>query len=616
MNQIYEKKYFEGEDSSSKNYEESISLYKFLFRLQDFKKYIEKGKLLDHGCGYGYFIFFAKKYSNEVNLPFSCNIRPEMVTEGLCKDLKRAGCTTLSIGIESGNEKLRREILRRYNSNDSIIKAFRTAEKAGLATYSFNMVGLPYETDSDVQKTIKLNQEIKPDFLQASVFQPYPGTELRRLCEEKGWLTEKDIPISHKTDSILNYPQRTAKGIKKQKQFFRYNLLKKDSLRKALLILAFDLNESLFTKLRDKIPISLKKLLFKIDSSLKRQRRDQFVDLEKISSILVFMGEGIGNLIVSTPFLKVLKRELPKTKIIFIIKTKKYPRDFFRTFPYVDQIVELDDNLFRNIKKIRELQKRKFDLIIPAFPETKVRKVLCFLLNPKYKINDNSDLVFSDKSTVEIELDVVKRFGINVEASDYKLEPFFKPDNSKKIQNIIKKQCLYRNFIGFHVGSRKSIPTRLWSADRWAKVADFLASQKSHKIIFIGGKEDLQETKKVMKLMKSPAVNLVGRLKIEETAAIMKKFKLFICANSGPMHIAAALNIPTVALCGSSPEQWHPYNKNATVIRKIINRKYCNPPCDAKKCKYEDNLCMESIKTEDVIESIRGQLNFMWKETF
>jgi len=215
---------------------------------------------------------FAKKYSKEINLPFSCNIRPEVVNEELCKNLKRGGCTTLSIGIESGSEKLRKEVLRRYNSNEKIIRAFKIARKAGLASYSFNMVGLPFETDRDVQKTIRLNQKIKPDFLQASVFQPYPGTDLRRLCEEKGWLTEKDIPISHKTDSILNYPQRTAKEIKRQKQFFRYNVLKKGNLKKALLILAFDLNESLFTKIRDKIPVPLKKTLFSIDASLRTRK--------------------------------------------------------------------------------------------------------------------------------------------------------------------------------------------------------------------------------------------------------------------------------------------------------------------------------------------------------
>lgn len=216
---------------------------------------------------------FSQKYSREFKISFTCNIRPEMITKELCQDLKKAGCTTLNIGIESGSEKLRKDVLNRHNTNEQIIKAFKIAKNADLAVYSFNMIGLPFEADTDVQKTIKLNQKIKPDFLQVSIFQPYPGTKLRDLCQKKGWLSEKDIPISHKTDSILSYPQKPARKIKKQKQFFRFNVLKESNLKKALVVLVFDLNESLFTKLRDKIPISLKKFLFGIDTSLKSGTR-------------------------------------------------------------------------------------------------------------------------------------------------------------------------------------------------------------------------------------------------------------------------------------------------------------------------------------------------------
>lgn len=216
---------------------------------------------------------FSEKYSKEVRLPFHCNVRPELVTQDFCLDLKRAGCATLNIGIETGSEKLRKNILRRLHSNETIIKAFDIAKKAGLVTYSYNMVGLPYETDSDVQETIDLNQQVGPDFLQISIFQPYPGTTLRDICKKEGWLTEKDIPVTFKTESILNYPDRSARKIKWQKTFFRYNVLKKINPKKALLTLVVDINLDLFYMLRDKIPLPIKKLLVDVENSLHSRKK-------------------------------------------------------------------------------------------------------------------------------------------------------------------------------------------------------------------------------------------------------------------------------------------------------------------------------------------------------
>lgn len=109
---------------------------------------------------------FCERYSSEVGVPFYCNARPETVRLDLCRRLKAAGCMAIGIGIESGNERIRREVLSRGMSNDRIVRAFQLAHEAGLKTWSFNMVGIPGETLSDFMDTVTLNDRVRTDYVR------------------------------------------------------------------------------------------------------------------------------------------------------------------------------------------------------------------------------------------------------------------------------------------------------------------------------------------------------------------------------------------------------------------------------------------------------------------
>jgi len=121
---------------------------------------------------------FCKKYPKEINLPFTINARVNAVTKDMLIKLKKAGLTRVSIGVESGDEYITNKILKRHMTNEQIIQTFKWAKQAGIKTYSFNMIGVPFETKSSIKKTIKLNQKIKPDYIGVSIFNAYKGTEL------------------------------------------------------------------------------------------------------------------------------------------------------------------------------------------------------------------------------------------------------------------------------------------------------------------------------------------------------------------------------------------------------------------------------------------------------
>lgn len=130
---------------------------------------------------------FADRYAAEVGLPFSCNLRPDRITEQMADDLARAGAKVVHFGVESGSERIRREILRRQVRRQAMIDTARWFRERGVRVYTYNMVGIPGETLDEALETLELNAEIKPDIAMVSLFQPYPRTPLGDRAVELGW---------------------------------------------------------------------------------------------------------------------------------------------------------------------------------------------------------------------------------------------------------------------------------------------------------------------------------------------------------------------------------------------------------------------------------------------
>lgn len=139
---------------------------------------------------------FAERFRNEVGLPFTCNVRAEYVTEDICAALKKAGCILAQMGIESGNEWLRKYLLNRRPSNEQIVRAFDLLRNYGIPRFSYNILGFPFETKELMEETLSLNKRIKPDTGIVYYFFPYPGTRLHSICEEFNLLDKCDSKLS------------------------------------------------------------------------------------------------------------------------------------------------------------------------------------------------------------------------------------------------------------------------------------------------------------------------------------------------------------------------------------------------------------------------------------
>lgn len=139
-------------------------------------------------------ILFDKDYvtelftrvKNEIGLPYGCMARVENVNSEIVKLFSNTGCKYVGMGIECGNEQFRKEFLNRHMTNSQIILAFRMLRNIeGIMLTSYNMRGYPVPYDDKLyEETGKLNDLVKPNIRQVSLFFPFPGTKLYDYCVE------------------------------------------------------------------------------------------------------------------------------------------------------------------------------------------------------------------------------------------------------------------------------------------------------------------------------------------------------------------------------------------------------------------------------------------------
>lgn len=155
---------------------------------------------------------FSERYKREVGIRFYCAARPETCTDKNLDFLKRAGCFMVLIGVECGDEGYRAKVMKRRMSNKLLLDVSKRIKERGMLVWTFNMVGMPGETRTNVMKTAWLNWRIGPDFAMTSIYYPFKGTEMGDLCYREGLvnLRKKDLIGSYANDTILDHPHLTG----------------------------------------------------------------------------------------------------------------------------------------------------------------------------------------------------------------------------------------------------------------------------------------------------------------------------------------------------------------------------------------------------------------------
>ena len=165
---------------------------------------------------------FAESYPKQIGLPFFCNVRANLVNEEIVALLKRAGCHSVSMGVEAGNDRVREELLRRHISKEQILRAAHLLRQAGIQFTTTNMIGLPQTTIAHDLETLDLNIACRPAYAHAFMFQPYPRTHLGEYAREHDLMAGSfdDIGEVAWDDSVLTFSPQHKRLLRNLQRFF------------------------------------------------------------------------------------------------------------------------------------------------------------------------------------------------------------------------------------------------------------------------------------------------------------------------------------------------------------------------------------------------------------
>ena len=186
------------------NYCGTQNIWTFEVRHHSEERIIEEIRRVKQQFGTTYFTFFddvfgldrkrAIKLCREMSqaklgIRWDCLTRSNLVTDELLSAMKQAGCTKIDMGVESGSDKILKDT-RKALDTKRILDGARLIKKHGIFLYAFFMVGLPTETEEDVEQTLSLLEELKPDWAGISIFTPIPGTAIYKELQAQGKIAD------------------------------------------------------------------------------------------------------------------------------------------------------------------------------------------------------------------------------------------------------------------------------------------------------------------------------------------------------------------------------------------------------------------------------------------
>jgi lipopolysaccharide heptosyltransferase II len=334
--------------------------------------------------------------------------------------------------------------------------------------------------------------------------------------------------------------------------------------------------------------------------------------------ILVRATNWVGDLVMTTPALVAIKKSFPDSKISVLVRPPL--EGLLAGNPAVDEVILYDKKKYKGpvgiARLARELRKKRFDraiLLQNAFEAA----LIAFLADIPVRMGyatDGRRLLLThpvsvaaetrNKHQVHYYLDMLKALGMK-SAGD---TPRLYPDKADKAEavNLLKAHGIYKGgpLVGVNPGAQYGVAKK-WYPERFGEVADRLISSHGARIIIFGGPGDVSVAAAVQASMAGDALNIAGKTTLGGLMALAGMCRLFITNDTGAMHVAAALGVPTLAVFGSTdPVATGPYGPRTKVVRNPVN---CSP-CLKRKCPLKHYKCLEGVTADNVYSAASGML--------
>ena len=335
-------------------------------------------------------------------------------------------------------------------------------------------------------------------------------------------------------------------------------------------------------------------------------------------------GAWIGDMVLLTPALRALKQAYPDSSLTFLMRP--HVADLMQTNPYVDNCIldrKTDDTNRSFIELYRRIRENQFDIAVVLHPSSFRNVLLPFIaripirVGSNYKgrklfltssYNDNANIHEVDRYLQVIQL--LRKY-IDPETKtntdkQYKttsyLEYWHTDQNRESLFDLLNKQGVSTEDRLMVVNLGTTWRSKQWNLRNFSDVIKYISdSTPEIKIVLIGSTDELNLVEQLE--LSDSTINLVGKTDLMQLGALLERCDVCLTSDSGPMHIAASVGTPTVALFGpTDPKRHKPYGKGHTVIEKTVS---CRP-CYKRTCHRQDQpyLCMEKIIVGEVVKSI------------
>lgn len=309
------------------------------------------------------------------------------------------------------------------------------------------------------------------------------------------------------------------------------------------------------------------------------------MDINKahIKRILIIRTDRFGEFILNLPAIKAVRQNFPSAHVCIMVN--KMVKEIIDGNPDIDEVIIYDEKdtkgCLRTFRLMMEIKKRNFDLAIMLNPLKKFNFVTFFAGIPirlgynrkcgfllTHRIEDRKFL--GEKHEIEYNLNLLRSIGID--SDDTSLFIPIKEDDRRFIDSLLKDLSIINSDLLIALHPWTSDPVKQWPVKHFSQLAQRLLSEIPCRVIIIGGKDEMEKSEKFCK-GKVDFINLTGKLTLRQLAAFLKKCNLLVSNDSGPVHMAAAVGIPVIAIFRNDlPDKnairWGPWGKGHIVIEK------------------------------------------------
>lgn len=335
---------------------------------------------------------------------------------------------------------------------------------------------------------------------------------------------------------------------------------------------------------------------------------------------LIVLIAGIGDLVLASKSIRAIRNGFPDEDIYLLTSTEA--ASIAQNYDYLDHVWAFPIREMRKskshildiLKLMLNLRKIEFGIATNLYKVGSwlgaIKMGLLFLqLKAQVKIGHNHKgfgvfinkkvpaEIFQNRHFADAMMDIALLAGGIPD--DKGIEVFWNKKSEEKWGYLFsgKASGLQEIKIGINPGGDR--PNRRWNPDNYALVADRLIEHFNAKIILMGGPGEENIARHIQNKMKNDAINLSGKLTLDDLIYIISRFGLLLTNDTGPMHIAAAVKTPLVAIFGpEDPVLMGPYT-SPDLFRIVYKDVDCRP-CNKKNCTRP--ICLDLITPEEVSE--------------